>query len=66
MIKLLNVQKGGEAKFKNFKTSDKGQRKIVEFLKTVITENEKVKVTVYHKKYGYGITLKLFGRTAIC
>ncbi|MDV4266090.1 DUF3800 domain-containing protein (plasmid) [Acinetobacter seifertii] len=51
MIKLLNVQKGGEAKFKNFKTSDKGQRKIVEFLKTVITENEKVKVTVYHKKY---------------
>lgn len=51
LIKKLAIQNGGEAKFKNLKTSERSKRKTLDFLREVIAEKEKVKVTVYHKKY---------------
>lgn len=51
LIKILAVQNGHEAKFKKLRCSERGQRKILAFLSEVIAEKEKVKVTVYHKKY---------------
>lgn len=51
LIKKLAIQNGHEAKFKNLRGSEKGKRKILALLGEVIAEKEKVKVTVYHKKY---------------
>lgn len=49
LIKILAIQNGSEAKFKNLKNSERGKRKTLEFLSEVI--KEKAKVTIYHKKY---------------
>lgn len=51
LIKKLAIQNGQEAKFKKLRDSEKGKRKILALLSEVIAEKEKVKVTVYHKKY---------------
>ncbi|WP_457794293.1 DUF3800 domain-containing protein [Acinetobacter baumannii] len=51
LIKILAIQNGSEAKFKNLKNSERGKRKTLEFLSEVIKEKEKAKVTIYHKKY---------------
>ncbi|MFZ0023629.1 DUF3800 domain-containing protein, partial [Acinetobacter sp.] len=51
LIKKLAIQNGHEAKFKKLRSSERGQRKILALLGEVIAEKEKVKVTIYHKKY---------------
>lgn len=51
LIKELAIQNGSEAKFTNLKKSEKGRQKSLKLLSEVIAEKEKVKVTVYHKKY---------------
>lgn len=51
LIKQLAIQNGQEAKFKNLKSSERGKRKILTLLNEVIADKDKVKVTIYHKKY---------------
>lgn len=51
LIKILAIQNGSEAKFKKLKSSERGKRKTLDFLREVINEEGKAKVTIYHKKY---------------